>query len=196
MLKFRRVVLFLCGAVSTIGCEDRNDKLIDGGVHDAVPPEVADSANDVREMLPADTQDAMLPEIEDPDPADGNAPPANVSVGTLIPLPLLVSPDSTRPFNHSAETTIASFGNHVAVAMINLHLETAMMLNTLFRSTSVSVSHDRGVTWGNAIRVGAGTQPTDPVLRFGPDGQLWFASWDFSTDGKEGFGGVWLSKTS
>ena len=51
MLKFRRVVLFLCGAVSTIGCEDRNDKLIDGGVHDAVPPEVADSANDVREML-------------------------------------------------------------------------------------------------------------------------------------------------
>jgi hypothetical protein len=114
-------------------------------------------------------------------------------VGPLIPMPLLAPTDPARPFDHSAETTVAAYQGHVVVSAINIHLEVAPLgtaQNKLWRHSAVAVSHDRGETFGPAKKVGEGAQPTDPVVRVGTDGQFWFSSWDWSTNGTTGLGSL------
>jgi hypothetical protein len=95
-------------------------------------------------------------------------------------MPLLDSPYPDRPFNHTAEVTVAASDGHVALAYINMHFAGADTFDTsgFHKRVGVAVSHDGGETYSNAIDPGQGAQTTDPVIRVAADGTFWLATWD------------------
>lgn len=129
---------------------------------------------------PADAGvDAELMDAE-PDAEPDAGPDSGLVVGPLQELALLDSWDPSRPFNHSAEVTVAAHGGHVVTSAIHMHFHSAQTFDTtdFHKRVGVVVSHDAGETWGLAIDPNLGDQTTDPVVRVGADGTFWLAVWD------------------
>lgn len=101
------------------------------------------------------------------------------AVERVVELPLLMSDDAARPFNHSAEPSIAVYGTRVVVASLNMHLQgtdTYQYTSADFRKrVAISVSQDTGGTFSTVDPgLGDGTllgdETTDPVVRVARDG--------------------------
>ena len=114
-----------------------------------------------------------------PDSLAQDAPTAP-RLGPTIELPLLPSADPSRPFNHSAEVSIAAVGEVVVVAAIHMHFARADSFDVtgFHKRVGIWTSTDRGVNYSDAIDPGLGDQTTDPVVRASRDGTLWHAFWD------------------
>jgi hypothetical protein len=116
-------------------------------------------------------------------PTGGGSPPPGSADqprrGALGPVPLLPSPDPTRPFNHSREVTLAAREGHVVVAAIDEHFagEDTFETTGFHKRVAVAVSHDGGDSFA-VLDPGIGDQTTDPVVRVGSDGTFWLATWD------------------
>lgn len=123
-------------------------------------------------------------------PADAPVPAdaASFRVGPLHELPLLAPWDPARPFNHSAEASIAARGGHIAVASIHMHFASADSFDTtgFHKRVGVVVSHNGGESFGPALDPGVGDQTTDPVVRSAADGSFFLASWDTAATASAG----------
>jgi hypothetical protein len=196
-----RVLLQTLAVVGLVAaaCDDSDEIIVETAADAGPAAGIADGSATADGPFTADARPVVdvglvAPPTDAALAVEGRDSPATFRVGPLVTLPLAASTDPARPFNHSAETTIAARGGHVVVAMINLHfVQPTPKTNSLWRHTSVATSHDGGNTFGAAIRVGDGEQPTDPVLRVDGNGRFWFASWDWSTEQTGGLGSLWAS---
>ena len=94
-------------------------------------------------------------------------------MGPLIELPLLASTDTSLPFNHSCEVTVASRNGVVAVASVNLQFPRADSFEgTPRRRVSINVSTDHGRTFGEGIAPSAAGETVDPVVTALSDGSF------------------------
>ena len=128
-----------------------------------------------------DTGDDDTGDDDTADDDTGDDDTGGVVVGPLIELPLLGDWDPKRPFNHSAEVTVAAHDGHVAAAYINMHFDGADTFevggNDFHKRVGVAVSHDHGASY-TILDPGLGDQTTDPVIRAGADGTFYLTTWD------------------
>ena len=89
--------------------------------------------------------------------ACGDNEPGRVILGPTIQLPLLISTDAARPYNHSCEVTVAAHEGHVVIASDQLHLASATSYMSdggdIPRRVAIHVSTDAGESFSAAIRM-------------------------------------------